>query len=71
MYRVALFLAVFALPISAEVIELQGCEHDALYGVLDFCLGDWDVYAGNSLVGTNTEVSMDEGATWRSVFDAE
>jgi len=54
MRRIALFLTVFALPAYAQVIEPQSCIHNPLYGMLDFWLGDWDVYVGDNLVGTNT-----------------
>lgn len=54
MRRLALFLAVFALPTYAQVIEPQSCVHDELYGMLDFWLGDWDVYVDDNLVGRNT-----------------
>jgi hypothetical protein len=54
MRRLALFLTVFALPTYAQVIEPHSCVHDELYGMLDFWLGDWDVYVGDNLVGRNT-----------------
>lgn len=71
MHRIALLLAVFGLPASAEVIEPQSCENDALYRMLDFWLGDWDVYVGDSLVGSNTIEKTMKGCAvlehWQSV----
>jgi len=54
MRRTVLFLAALALPIHAQEIEPQSCTYNPLYGMLDFWLGDWDVYAGDNRVGTNT-----------------
>jgi len=71
MRRTALLLAVFALPSYAQVIEPQSCAHSELYGMLDFWLGDWSVYVGDNLVGTNSIEKTMKGCAvlehWESI----
>ena len=71
MSRTALFLIVFALPTYAQVTEPQSCIHDELYGMLDFWLGDWDVFVDDNLVGTNTIEKTMKGCAvlehWQSI----
>ena len=71
MRRIALLLSVIAYSVNAQVIEPQSCVHDELYGKLDFWLGDWDVYSGDSLVGRNTIEKTMKGCAvlehWQSV----
>ncbi len=67
----AILLAIFSLPIHAQVIEPQSCVHDQHYGVLDFWLGDWDVYVGTNQVGKNSIEKTMKGCAvlehWQSV----
>ena len=71
MHRIALILTLFVLPTYAQVIEPQSCVHNELYGMLDFWLGDWDVYVGDNLVGRNTIEKTMKGCAvlehWQSI----
>ena len=71
MRRVALSLILCASLAHAQVIEAQSCVHDGRYGMLDFWLGDWDVYVGDNRVGSNTVEKTMKGCAvlehWRSV----
>lgn len=52
--RVLLIMA-FLLPqaAAAETVELPDCETSGTYSLLDFWVGEWDVFVGDRLVGTN------------------
>ena len=71
MRRIALVLTMFVLPTYAQVIEPQSCAHNEQYGMLDFWLGDWDVYVGDNLVGRNTIEKTMKGCAvlehWQSI----
>jgi hypothetical protein len=49
---VLLFL-LGARPPGATAQAAGGCTGDSLYAALDFWVGSWRVYAGDTLVGTN------------------
>ena len=49
-----LLAAMLVSPVYAQVIEPQSCSLNEPYDMLDFWLGEWDVYVGDNLVGTNT-----------------
>ena len=52
--RPALLLA--CLPLLASRVHAQagaGCQADTTYSALDFWVGNWRVYVGDTLVGTN------------------
>lgn len=71
MRRIALFLIVITFATYAQVIEPQSCVHNKPYGLLDFWLGDWDVYVGDNLVGRNTIEKTMKGCAvlehWQSI----
>ena len=46
-------LLVLAGAAFAETPEPQKCADLEVYGKLDFWLGEWEVYAGDEVVGTN------------------
>lgn len=51
---IKLILAVFFMfVISAAFCEERDCRTMQEYRLLDFWLGDWDVFVGNQKVGTN------------------
>lgn len=54
MHRIVMVLSLFALSAKAEVVEPQSCALNAPYAMLDFWLGDWEVFVGANLVGKNT-----------------
>jgi hypothetical protein len=41
-----------AAPVQAQSAQ-GGCSGDARFALLDFWVGEWDVYVGEQLVGTN------------------
>ena len=65
-------LTVCSFAALAQGSEPESCTADARYSMLDFWLGDWDVYAGNELVGTNRiEKTLDGCAVleqWRGAI---
>jgi hypothetical protein len=65
-----LVLALCAgLPAGAKAQAGAGCRGDSTYAALDFWLGQWDVYVGDRLVGTNRVTRVLEGCAvqeeWR------
>jgi hypothetical protein len=52
-------LGALSLPASAQTPA--GCVGDPTYAQLDFWLGTWRVYVGDSLVGTNRIVKVLQG----------
>jgi hypothetical protein len=46
-----LLLGALSAPTSAQ--SPGGCAGDSTYAALDFWVGTWDVYVGDTLVGTN------------------
>lgn len=52
-YR-SVFLALGLIsPVAVQGQAGAGCQTDSTYAALDFWLGRWDVYVGDTLVGTN------------------
>ena len=68
---IGLSLVPTALPAQAGA----GCQADSTYGVLDFWLGQWDVYEGDTLVGTNRVTRVLRGCAvleeWRDAEGGE
>ena len=44
-------VVMLASPCAAQ--SMDGCDSDSTYRVLDFWVGNWSVYVGDMLVGTN------------------
>ncbi len=65
------FLVILTTPVLAQPIEPQSCIYNATHKLLDFWLGDWNVYVGENLVGTNTTEETMKGCAvlkhWQSV----
>jgi hypothetical protein len=54
--RPALLVACLCLPATRSQGQAQaapGCQADTVYSQLDFWVGNWRVYVGDTLVGTN------------------
>lgn len=47
------FLLLGALSAPASAQSPGDCAGDSTYAALDFWVGTWDVYVGDTLVGTN------------------
>jgi hypothetical protein len=84
--RFTLFLAALSLLATRAHAQAQatpGCQADTVYNALDFWVGSWKVYVGDTLVGTNritkilkgcavTEEWQDaEGSKGQSLFYVE
>lgn len=54
MSKKLLLIALLAMPLQAKDGESPGCGESDLYGLLDFWLGEWDVYVRDEFVGRNT-----------------
>jgi hypothetical protein len=58
-----------ALPAMGQAQQGAGCRTDSTYAALDFWLGQWDVYVGDQLVGTNRITRVLQGCAvleeWR------
>ena len=68
-----LLFPAFATTAAAQ--DMAGCGTDSTYAALDFWLGTWSVYVGDTLVGTNriTKVLRDCAVTeeWRDTGGGE
>ena len=53
MHKVSLFLLLFALQALAQDDSPAQCGELDIYNVLDFWVGEWDVYADDKRVGRN------------------
>jgi hypothetical protein len=65
---VSLFMAAFlSVPVLAQAGG--GCRGDSTYAKLDFWLGDWQVFVGDTLVGTDRVTKVLQGCAvveeWR------
>ena len=64
---------LLATPAAAQTIA--GCDSDSTYAALDFWVGNWSVYVGDTLVGTNRITKVLHGCAvveeWRDVQGGE
>jgi hypothetical protein len=68
-------LAALLLPPPATAQMTGGCNTDSTYAALDFWVGSWSVYVGDTLVGTNRITKVLRGCAvveeWRDVEGGE
>jgi hypothetical protein len=64
-----------ALPTAVQAQMGAGCQRDSTYAALDFWLGQWDVFVGDQLVGTNRITRVLHGCAvleeWRDTEGGE
>ena len=69
MRRIPLFLLLFAMQALAQDDPPPRCGELEIYNLLDFWVGDWDVYVGDERVGSNRIEKILSGCTvlehWR------
>ena len=53
MRRFPIFLLALAAPALGEEATVPACDDDQTYHALDFWVGEWDVYVGEELAGSN------------------
>ena len=53
MRTVPLLLLLLGMPTLAQQDAPPNCSDDEIYAALDFWVGEWDVYVGDELVGSN------------------
>lgn len=68
---VASLLLLSLLGVPGHAQAPAGCSGDSTYATLDFWIGDWQVFVGDTLVGTNRISKVLEGCAvieqWRDV----
>jgi hypothetical protein len=64
-----------AVPATVQAQMGAGCQSDSTYAALDFWLGQWDVYVGDQLVGSNRITRILHGCAvleeWRDTEGGE
>ena len=75
MRRIPLVLVLFTSQALAADEPPPGCADTEVYAALDFWVGDWDVYVGEELVGSNRIEKILSGCAvmehWRSAGGGE
>jgi hypothetical protein len=70
-----LIALLLVLPASLRAQQPGPCAGDSAYATLDFWIGDWNVYVGDQLVGTNRITRVLRGCAvseeWRDADDHE
>jgi hypothetical protein len=73
MVLACLLSAAPATPAAAQ--SMTGCDADSTYAALDFWIGKWSVFVGDTLVGTNDISKVLHGCAvteaWRDVQGGE
>ena len=74
-YFVFSIVLTLICPISGSAQARPGCAADSAFAMLDFWVGDWNVYQDTTLVGTNRIEKVLSGCAviehWRAVGGAE
>jgi hypothetical protein len=74
-YWPLVLLLRFGTPPAVLAQQAAGCQGDSTYAVLDFWLGEWDVYVGDQMVGTNRITRVLHGCAvleeWRDTGGGE